>query len=69
MAKKKQGAERPGHPQLLLRIPDAVGLLLLRDAVKAGETVQAVIVAIIAEHYGVEVSAPQRGRPKNVESE
>lgn len=65
MAKKKQSTERPGNPQLLLRVPVAVRPLLLRDAVKAGETVQSVILRIVATHYGVELDVPARGRPKS----
>lgn len=55
-----------GNPAILLRLPDAIGPKLLRDAGKQKLTVQAVILAILATHYGVEVAAPQRGRPKNV---
>lgn len=72
MKKKSKGAGRKpapaGNPQLLLRIPDVLGPRLLRDAVENEQTVQAVILGIVAEHYGVEVAAPQRGKPKkNVE--
>lgn len=68
--KTNTGAERKlGNPALLLRLPENVVAKLAKDAKKAKTTVQAVVLGILADHYGIEVAAPQRGRPKNVESE
>ncbi len=53
-----------GNPQLNLRLPAEVGVKLSRDAKKSKTTIQAVILSIIASHYGVEVAAPRRGQPK-----
>lgn len=46
-----------------LSVPDELGPDLLRDAKRQKTSVQAVIVAILAKHYGVEVTLPSRGRP------
>lgn len=64
MPRKKKTADKPGNPQLLLRIPDELGPRLLRDAVESEQTVQAVILGIVAKHYRVAVAPPQRGQPK-----
>lgn len=48
--------------RLLLHIPDALLKRLTKDAKKT--TLQAVILRILAEHYGIEVDAPTRGRPR-----
>jgi hypothetical protein len=57
--------DRPGNPQINLRIPDAeMFAALMRDAKKKKTTVQAVIWEIVAAHYEIEVTAPARGRPK-----
>lgn len=62
--------DSPGNPQILLRLPDVVGIPLLRDAKKKRCTVQAVILEIVGRHYGVAVEAPRRGaRKKAAESE
>lgn len=55
---------RPGNPQILLRIPDELGPRLLFDAVETDQTVQAVILRVLAKHYRIKVAAPSRGRPK-----
>lgn len=57
----------PGNPQILLRVPEALGLPLLRDAKKQKRTIQAVIIEILATHYGVQVDPPARGRPRNLD--
>ncbi len=62
--KKKKTEEKPGNPQLLLRLPDELGPRLIKAAIKQGATVQAVILGIVALHFGVEVAPPQRGQPK-----
>ena len=54
-----------GNPQVNLRLPAEVGAKLAKDVKKLKTTTQAVILSIIAEHYGIEVAAPQRGRPKS----
>ena len=70
MAKNTGGAERKlGNPALLLRLPENVGARLAKDAKKAKTTTQAVVLGILASHYGIEVAAPRRGKPKSVESE
>lgn len=70
MATKTKVAERKlGNPALLLRLPENVGDKLAKDAKKAKTTAQAVVLGILAEHYGIEVAAPRRGKPKSVESE
>ncbi len=70
MAKNTGWAERKlGNPALLLRLPENVGAKLARDAKKAKSTAQAVVLGILAEHYGIEVVAPRRGKPKSIESE
>ena len=67
MKKKPAGAERKlGNPALLLRLPENVGAKLAKDAKKSKTTAQAVVLGILASHYGIEVAAPQRGRPKGV---
>lgn len=69
MKKKKKTDDKPGNPQVNIRFPGAVSKALTVDAKKTAKTVQAVALGIIADHYGIEVAAPQRGRPKSVESE
>lgn len=70
MKKKTKGVgHKPvpvGNPQVNIRFPEAVVKALARDAIKGERTIQAVALGIIAEHYGIEVAAPQRGRPKGV---
>ena len=67
MAKNTGVAERKlGNPALLLRLPENVGRELAKDAKKTKTTAQAVVLGILADHYGIEVAAPQRGRPKGV---
>lgn len=56
--------ETPGNPQVLLRLPQEVGLPLLRDAKRRKITVQAIILEIVAAHYRVEVEPPKRGARK-----
>lgn len=70
MKTKQPVAERKlGNPALLLRLPENVGAKLDKDAKKARTTAQAVVLGILAEHYGIKVAAPRRGKPKSVESE
>ena len=70
MNTKTEGAERKlGNPALLLRLPENVGVKLAKDAKKAKTTAQAVVLGILADHYGIEVAAPRRGKPKSIESE
>jgi len=60
--------ETPGNPQVLVRLPPEIGILLLRDAKKQKCTVQAVLLGIAAKHYGIEHDPPKRGaRKKPVE--
>lgn len=54
--------ETPGNPQILLRLPQEIGMPLLRDARKRKCTVQAVLLEIASKHYGVTVEPPKRGR-------
>lgn len=56
--------EKTGNPQRKLRIPDALQKPLAKDAKRQKKTEQAVILAILADHYGVEIEAPARGRPR-----
>ena len=58
-----------GNPQLILRIPPELGKLLARDAKKERSSEQTIVLAALASHYGIEVAAPRRGKPKSVESE
>ncbi len=61
--------EKPaGNPALLLRLPENVGAKLAKDAKKTKTTAQAVVLGILARHYGIEVVAPRRGKPKSVEA-
>lgn len=73
MKKQTKGAgPKPapaGNPALFLRLPENVGAALAKDAKKTSTTIQAVALGIITEHYGIEVAAPQRGRPKTEVSE
>jgi hypothetical protein len=69
---KKRGARHkpaPGNPQVNIRFPAEVVAALSRDAIKGGRTIQAVALEIISEHYGIEVVAPRRGRPKRATHE
>jgi hypothetical protein len=60
--------ETPGNPQVLVRLPSKIGILLLRDAKEQKCTVQAVLLGIAAKHYGIDVEPPKRGaRKKPVE--
>jgi hypothetical protein len=54
--------DSPGNPQILLRLPPEIGILLLRDAKKQQCTVQAVMLGIAAKHYGIDVEPPKRGK-------
>jgi len=55
----------PGNPAILLRLPAAIGIPLLKSAKKSKRTVQAVILEIVAQHYAVDVLPPLRGsRPR-----
>jgi hypothetical protein len=56
--------DAPGNPQILLRLPETIGIALLRDAKKTKRTVQAVLLEIAATHYGVEYEPPMRGKKK-----
>ncbi|GDY10813.1 hypothetical protein LBMAG52_43010 [Planctomycetia bacterium] len=58
-----------GNPALLLRLPENVGAKLAKDAKKSKTTAQAVVLGILADHYGIEVTVPRRGKPKGVESD
>jgi len=53
-----------GNPRISLRIPPALGAKLSNVASSTGATVQAVILAILAKHFTVDVPAPVRGRVK-----
>jgi hypothetical protein len=55
-----------GNPRISLRIPPLLGAKLSNVAVSTGATTQAVILAILAKHYAVDVPAPARGRVKRV---
>lgn len=55
-----------GNPRISLRIPPPLGEKLSNVAASTGATVQAVILAILAKHYAVDVPAPARGRVKLV---
>lgn len=56
--------DTPGNPQILLRLPQEVGMPLLRDAKRKRCTVQAIILQIVGVHYGVAVEPPRRGKRK-----
>ena len=67
MKKRTESSERKlGNPALLLRLPENVGAKLAKDAKKAKTTTQAVVLGILADHYGIEVAAPRRGQPKKL---
>ena len=70
---KRKGAGQKPAPvakdAIFLRVPETLGSRLAIDAEKAGKTEQAVVLGILADHYGIEVAAPRRGKPKRVESE
>lgn len=69
MGHDERAGRKPGNPALLLRLPENVGAKLAKDAKKSKTTVQAVVLDILAGHYGIEVAAPRRGKPKSVETE
>lgn len=72
MTHKRMGAGKPvpaGNPQVNIRFPEAVAKALAAEAKKTKRTIQAVVLEIVGEHYGVDVIAPRRGRPKSVETE
>ena len=52
------------NPQLILRIPSELGKLLASDAKKQRSSEQTIVLAVLASHYGIEVAAPVRGKPK-----
>jgi len=56
--------DTPGNPQILLRLPQEVGMPLLRDAKRKRCTVQAIILQIVGVHYSVAVEPPKRGARK-----
>jgi len=56
--------DTPGNPQILLRLPQEVGMPLLRDAKRKRCTIQAVILEIVGTHYSVAVEPPRRGKRK-----
>ncbi len=57
--------ETPGNPQLLLRLPDEIGMPLLREAKRQKCTAQAIVLEILAAHYGIKnLKPPQRGKRK-----
>ena len=56
-----------GNPQLILRIPPELKKLLTRDAKKQRSSEQAIVLAALATHYGIEVAAPVRGKPRKVD--
>lgn len=58
--------DTPGNPQILLRLPQEVGLPLLRDAKRKRCTIQAIILEIVGTHYKVDVEPPRRGKRKAV---
>jgi hypothetical protein len=61
--------ETPGNPQILLRLPAEIGIPLLKDAKKKKCTVQAVLLEIVATHYGMTVEPPKRGRKAGPKTE
>lgn len=61
--------ETSGNPQVLLRLPAEIGIPLLRDAKKKKCTVQAVLLEIASQYYGVEVEPPKRGRKAGPKTE
>ncbi len=62
--------DRPGNPQVNVRIPDEkMFASLMRDAKKKKTTIPAVIIEIVAAHYEMEVVALKRGRPKTAGDE
>lgn len=56
-----------GNPQVKLRIPDSLGIPLMKAAKKRKCTIQAVILSILTEHFGVDAPVPKRGRPAKLE--
>ncbi len=51
-------------PPVLLRIPDALGIPLLKEAKRRKLTVQAIILEVIGARYRVDVMPPKRGGRK-----
>lgn len=62
--KNVAGKPATGNPQVNIRFPEAVAKALAKDAKKTKTTIQAVVLRIIGEHYGIEVDLPRRGRPR-----
>lgn len=59
----KKSQTDTGNRQISLRIPELLSGPL-RKAAKAGKcTEQAVILAVLAKHFKVDLPAPARGRP------
>ena len=61
---KKSRAKGTGNPQAVVRLPAERRGKLEADADKYGCTVQAMLLWIAGQWYGVDVADPARGRPK-----
>lgn len=57
-------SNKPGNPQLILRLPPALEVMLTKDAANQKVTVQTVVLDILGAHYRIVVPSPSRGRPK-----
>lgn len=67
MVNPKKAARKPGNPALLLRLPENVGKALAKEAKASKRTAQAVILGVLASHYGIHVAEPKRGGKKAAE--
>ena len=64
---KKKKAKPAGNQQILVRLPSEIRTPLQRDAARQRCTVQAVLLSILATHYGVDVAPPRRGAQKKTD--
>jgi hypothetical protein len=62
--KRKKKVKAAGNQQILVRLPVEIQTPLQRDASKRRCTVQAVLLSILATHYGLDVAPPKRGARK-----
>jgi len=58
--------QKTGNPQLLLRLPAALRAAVIATAKAKSVTAQAIILGIVAHHYGITDQPPVRGRPRKM---
>ena len=53
-----------GNKQLLIRMPEAIGKPLRRDAKRQRVSMQTIMLGIVMAHYGLSIELPVRGSKK-----